>query len=268
MNYRRLGRSGLQVSELSPRTQAQLREFLPREAGVRNPVDMIASAPADAYGRAMRVMATDPNVDMLLVIFIPPIVTSAADVAHRYGAGTIERSEVVSLVQEALELDGKNRRAAAAQVDVKLLRIGSRGSAVASAQRALGITADGIYGPKTRAAVKAFQERHGLVADGIVGPQTRAALAGGGAATAKTFRAPWVAGVQRQLGVSADVYVDGKLAREGVAGRVSIPVSSERAHTLELRSATGTKTFANQTVSPYGLLDLGTFDFKTMPADP
>src|SRR5215218_6953322 len=34
---------------------------------------------------------------------------------------------------------------------------GSRGPAVAAAQRALGITADGIFGPGTDAAVRAFQ---------------------------------------------------------------------------------------------------------------
>jgi len=36
--------------------------------------------------------------------------------------------------------------------------------------------ADGIVGPKTRAAVVAFQVAAGLVADGIAGPRTRAAL--------------------------------------------------------------------------------------------
>jgi peptidoglycan hydrolase-like protein with peptidoglycan-binding domain len=35
---------------------------------------------------------------------------------------------------------------------------------------------DGLNGPKTIAAVKAFQQAHGLAVDGIVGPQTRAAL--------------------------------------------------------------------------------------------
>jgi len=37
--------------------------------------------------------------------------------------------------------------------------------------------ADGIYGNRTAAAVQAFQRDHALKADGIVGPRTRAALA-------------------------------------------------------------------------------------------
>jgi cell wall-associated NlpC family hydrolase len=84
---------------------------------------------------------------------------------------------------------------------------------VAPVQRALGIPADGIFGPQTRAAVRSFQARHGLVVDGIVGPETRAALARAGSGPPKhgskatgmrMFRAPWVAPVQRALGIPAD----------------------------------------------------------------
>lgn len=39
---------------------------------------------------------------------------------------------------------------------------------------------DGINGPRTKEAVKAFQKANGLAVDGIVGPKTRAALEGGG----------------------------------------------------------------------------------------
>ena len=36
-------------------------------------------------------------------------------------------------------------------------------------QKALTIEADGKFGPRTEAALKAFQEAHGLEADGIAG---------------------------------------------------------------------------------------------------
>lgn len=52
----------------------------------------------------------------------------------------------------------------------------SSGSSVSALQRALGIPADGIYGPQTRRAVRRFQRAHGLAVDGIAGPQTLAAL--------------------------------------------------------------------------------------------
>ena len=51
-----------------------------------------------------------------------------------------------------------------------------RGRGVRSLQRALGLPADGVFGPQTEQAVKSFQSRHGLTADGVVGPQTRRAL--------------------------------------------------------------------------------------------
>jgi peptidoglycan hydrolase-like protein with peptidoglycan-binding domain len=86
---------------------------------------------------------------------------------------------------------------------MELLRVGSRGSAVVKLQRKLRITADGVFGPLTRAAVRSFQKRHGLLVDGIVGPQTRAALYRA-APNAKLIRAWWVAPVQRALGVPVD----------------------------------------------------------------
>lgn len=57
-----------------------------------------------------------------------------------------------------------------------ILRRGSKGSAVAAVQRALGIRATGYYGSITERAVRTFQAGRGLIVDGIVGPQTRNAL--------------------------------------------------------------------------------------------
>lgn len=59
-----------------------------------------------------------------------------------------------------------------------LLRVGSRGEAVKTVQRAVGASADGIFGPKTRSAVQQFQRAHGLEPDGVVGPNTWGAING------------------------------------------------------------------------------------------
>jgi len=72
----------LEVPVLNEDGQKQLREFLLPGAGVGNPIDMIASAPAEHYRRAIEIVAADPNIDSLIVIFTPPLVTRAEDVAH------------------------------------------------------------------------------------------------------------------------------------------------------------------------------------------
>lgn len=72
----------LVVSELSEATAAQLKEFLPAEAGVVNPVDMIASATPEDYRRSIEVLAKSGDVDAIIVIFIPPLVTRPEDAAR------------------------------------------------------------------------------------------------------------------------------------------------------------------------------------------
>jgi len=72
---------GLEVAPLSEASQARLRELLPEEASVVNPVDAIASASAQQLRETMAVVLQDPAIDALLVIFIPPPITRPEDVA-------------------------------------------------------------------------------------------------------------------------------------------------------------------------------------------
>lgn len=58
------------------------------------------------------------------------------------------------------------------------LRVGSKGEDVQRVQKALGIAADGDFGPGTERAVKAWQSANGLTPDGVVGPKTLAKLIG------------------------------------------------------------------------------------------
>jgi cell wall-associated NlpC family hydrolase len=88
--------------------------------------------------------------------------------------------------------------AAASSVSGGYLQLGSRGPAVAAAQAALGIPADGIFGPQTHAAVLAFQRAHGLEVDGVIGPITQGALGGASSSGSITMA------LQRALGVAAD----------------------------------------------------------------
>lgn len=74
--------NGLELAALSDRTIAALRAVLPAAASVGNPVDILASATPDQYGQAATLLLGDAGVDSLLVIFIPPLVTRAAQVAR------------------------------------------------------------------------------------------------------------------------------------------------------------------------------------------
>src|SRR5688572_4785261 len=73
---------GLKVPVLSNHSQAKLRAFLPPGASAGNPVDMIASASAEHYRKAIEIVGGDENIDSLIVIFTPPLVTHAGDVAN------------------------------------------------------------------------------------------------------------------------------------------------------------------------------------------
>jgi acyl-CoA synthetase (NDP forming) len=99
---------GLELPSLSDATVAELRAFLPAAASVGNPVDMIASASADSYGRALRAVLRDDRVDSVLVIFIPPLVTHAEEVARavREAALGVPDKPVLGIFMSAEESAG------------------------------------------------------------------------------------------------------------------------------------------------------------------
>ena len=53
-----------------------------------------------------------------------------------------------------------------------LIKKGSRGANVKIVQEFLELSADGVFGPATEAAVKKWQSENGLTSDGVVGPNT------------------------------------------------------------------------------------------------
>jgi acetyl coenzyme A synthetase (ADP forming)-like protein len=73
--------AGLEVPELPEELRASLRSFLPPEASLLNPIDMIATATAEHYRQTIGAVAEWDGIDALIVIFIRPLLTRAEDVA-------------------------------------------------------------------------------------------------------------------------------------------------------------------------------------------
>ncbi len=86
---------GLQLASLSDATVRRLRLLLPAAASVSNPVDMLASATPEQYRCATKLLLADAQVDSLVVIFIPPLVTQPADVASAISHGSVLTSKPV-----------------------------------------------------------------------------------------------------------------------------------------------------------------------------
>jgi acetyl coenzyme A synthetase (ADP forming)-like protein len=96
---------GLEVVELSEELRAKLAEGLPAAASVTNPVDMLASAPAEHYRRTVELVVASGEVDAAIVIFIPPLLTEPAEVAGAVRAAAAAASvPVLSVIMSAGQL--------------------------------------------------------------------------------------------------------------------------------------------------------------------
>lgn len=98
--------NGLVVGPLSEATQAKLRGFLPPEASAANPVDMIASATAEDYRRAIGVVGQDPEVDAMIVIYIPPQTFRAPEIARGIVRGIEEVGGRIPVVTTFMSAHG------------------------------------------------------------------------------------------------------------------------------------------------------------------
>jgi acyl-CoA synthetase (NDP forming) len=63
--------AGLVLADLSDDTRAVLQHLAPDGASLRNPVDLLATVPAEAFERALLALANDPGVDAVVTIYTP-----------------------------------------------------------------------------------------------------------------------------------------------------------------------------------------------------
>ncbi|MCB9915576.1 MAG: acetate--CoA ligase family protein [Planctomycetes bacterium] len=73
---------GLRLSDLDPKTRRAIEKVLPPEASSVNPIDLIASAGPEAFDKVLGHVLADPAVDMVLAIFVAPIMIDARAVAE------------------------------------------------------------------------------------------------------------------------------------------------------------------------------------------
>jgi len=90
--------NGLVVPALPGTVRAELAAFLPAAASTGNPVDMIASAGPEDYRRAIATLAGCPDVDALIVIFTPPLVSKAPEVIRAIQRGARDLSRPIPVL--------------------------------------------------------------------------------------------------------------------------------------------------------------------------
>ena len=73
-------KSTLTMADLSKKTIETLRKGLPETAALYNPVDVIGDADETRYDHALRAVAADSNVDMLLTILTPQVTSKPEEV--------------------------------------------------------------------------------------------------------------------------------------------------------------------------------------------
>ena len=73
--------AGLELPELSEETRAALQPLLPDDASVANPVDLLGSATGATFESVFPALLDDQRLDALIVLFVPPVVAGAEEVA-------------------------------------------------------------------------------------------------------------------------------------------------------------------------------------------
>ncbi len=102
---------GLEMSRFEDGTYKALEEVLPEEASTANPVDILGDGGPERYEKSLDIVLSDPNVDAVIAIFVPPLISRTVDVAiaisevsskyHKPVLGCfMGREEVLTSIQE------------------------------------------------------------------------------------------------------------------------------------------------------------------------
>jgi acyl-CoA synthetase (NDP forming) len=99
---------GLELPKPSRTTLEQLRAVLPAESSLANPIDVLGSATAATFASVLPLVLDDPGFDAVCVLFVRPIVATAADVERalaRAVADSGHRKPVAAVLLSGEDMD-------------------------------------------------------------------------------------------------------------------------------------------------------------------
>jgi acetate---CoA ligase (ADP-forming) len=100
---------GLIVPALPAALRAELAGMLPAAASTANPVDMLADAKGEQYRRAIGLLGDCPEIDALITIFTPPLVTEASEVVDAIHAAARELTRPIPLLSVLMSKESAPR---------------------------------------------------------------------------------------------------------------------------------------------------------------
>lgn len=104
---------GLRMAEFEDATLERLQEVLPPEASLLNPVDMIASAFEEQYGKVVDIVLADPGVDMAVVIHVTPLLSNPIEILEATAEASRRHAEkplvTVMMAKEGFYEDVRGR---------------------------------------------------------------------------------------------------------------------------------------------------------------
>jgi acetyl coenzyme A synthetase (ADP forming)-like protein len=97
---------GLVVPQVPDDLKAKLAEFLPPDAGLNNPVDMIAAAPGESYRKALKLLAEWDGIDAIIILYVPVLVTNSEEIAAGVRAAALEIEREIPMLSVFLSSKG------------------------------------------------------------------------------------------------------------------------------------------------------------------
>src|SRR6266545_3654340 len=111
--------AGLQVPAFSERLRSRLAAVLPAEGAAGNPVDLLAAAPPERYGRVLELVTASGEADAVIVIHVPPfagvhgtdqIAAAIHQADERVPAETTMLAVLMTTADAPAEMRGGSRR--------------------------------------------------------------------------------------------------------------------------------------------------------------